>query len=356
MLFGQNNFALGVTWTTVMNTGVAAAIAAVVIWAVAVTRASERARAAWLLLPVPIAILCSIAFNTVGLDLVHFWSATQASILFGVVCNTAGALAVTYALLRRRVLDLGFFLSRTIVVATISLIVVASFVLLEWILGNVVAGVSHTTGIVANAALALALGLSLHFIHQRVDALVDTIFFRKRHEDEKSLCEYAKEVAFVTDVPVLLDQAIGKLQRHTEARGASILLDDDGTFTAARAFGDLETVPVSENDEAILSLKAWHKPVDPHHYQTALRGALAIPMLGRGRLLGVLLLDERRGGEAYAPDEVEALSTLAHGVGSSLDALSTNGSSANALATLTDAINALRGDIVRRLPPTEPAS
>ena len=44
-------------------------------------------------------------------------------------------------------------------------------------------------------------------------------------------------------------------------------------------------------------------------------------MLARGRLLGILLLGERAGGEAYAPDEVEALSQFAHGVGSALDAL-----------------------------------
>ncbi len=356
MTFGQDNFALGVTWTAVMNTATASAITAAVIWAVAVTPKPERPRAAWLLLPVPVASLSAIVFNTIGLDLVHVWSATQASILFGVVCNVAGAFAVTYALLRRRVLDLGFFLSRTIVVATISLIVVASFVLLEWVLGNVVAGVSHATGIVANATLALVLGLSLHFIHQRVDAVVDRTFFRKRHEDERSLRDYAKEAAYVTEASVLLDQTIARLRRHTDARGAAILLNGDGTFTTARSFGERAPDPVGENDEAILALKAWHKPLDPHHYQTALHGALALPMLSRGRLLGMLLLDERSGGESYAPDEIEALSALAHGVGSSLDGLSANGTPANALLGLTDAINALRDDIAHRLPATEPAS
>lgn len=44
-------------------------------------------------------------------------------------------------------------------------------------------------------------------------------------------------------------------------------------------------------------------------------------MLARGRLVAILLLGERAGGEAYAPDEVEALSQFAHGVGSALDRL-----------------------------------
>jgi signal transduction protein with GAF and PtsI domain len=68
-------------------------------------------------------------------------------------------------------------------------------------------------------------------------------------------------------------------------------------------------------------VKAWHKPLDPHHYQSSLRGALAVPMLARGRLLGVILLDERPTGEAYAPDEVDAMMHVAHGVASALDGL-----------------------------------
>lgn len=350
MVFGQNNLALGVSWTTAIDSSVAVAMVAAVIWAVAATPSSERTRASWLLLPVPIALLAFTVLNTFGLDLVHFWSATQAAILLGSVCTTAGALAVTYALLRRRVLDLGFFLSRTIVVATISLIIVAAFVLLEWMLGNVVAGVSHTTGIVANAVLALVLGLSLHFIHQRVDAAVDSIFFRKRHEDERSLRDYAKEATFITDVPVLLDQTIGRLERHTDARGAAIFVNGAGVFSAARSYGSVDCVPIDENDEAILALKAWHRPLDPHHYRSAMHGALALPMLARGRLLGLLLLDERAGGESYAPDEVDALSTLAQGVASSLDALAAKDPASNALLALADAINALREDIALRLP------
>lgn len=115
--------------------------------------------------------------------------------------------------------------------------------------------------------------------------------------------------------------------------------------------------PVDENDAAILALKTWHKPLDPHHYVTSLEGALALPMLGRGRLLGVLalLLGERVGGEAYAPDEVEALSHLAHGVGAALDVLSMkgDGSRDGSLEEIRAAIRALPdllSDATRALP------
>ena len=310
-------------------------ILAVAVSAVASTPSGERPRAGWLLLPLPItfvlATLGQIPANFDAPWIVNFGT----GIITGVV-YLLGGLAVTYALLKRRVLDFEFVLSRTLVVAIVSLIVVAAFVLLEWALGTVLAGVSHTTGFVANAALALVLGVSLNFIHKRVDALVDFMLFRKRHQDERALLDYSKEAAFVTDPNALLDQAIEKIREHTDARDAAILVGSSGDFAAARSFGDGVLPAVDGNDPAILALKAWHKPLDPHRYQTALQGDLALPMLARGRLAGVIALGQRAGGEAYAPDEVEALSQFAQGIGTALDVLSA--SEADTLTALRDGI------------------
>jgi hypothetical protein len=320
---------------------VAVILVVTVAVAISATPMAERPRAAWLLLPLPVAF--------VGRDLalmiasfVNSWFANDAVITVGLVCMLVGALTVTYALLKRRVLDLEFVLSRTVVVATVSVIVVASFALLEWILGTALAGVSHATGLIANGALALALGLSLNPIHKRVDSLVDVLLFRKRHDDERGLREFSKEAAYLTEADALLDQAIEKVQRHTDASGAALLLDGNGRYEAARAFGRGDTCIVSENDSAILALKTWRRPLDPHHYATGLQGALALPMLVRGRLLGVLVLGERTGGEAYAPDEVQALAEVAYGVGTAMDGLSADRGQARLADTQEKILDELR--------------
>ena len=70
-------------------------------------------------------------------------------------------------------------------------------------------------------------------------------------------------------------------------------------------------------------------------------------MLARGKLAGVLVLGERKGGESYAPDEIEALSQFAHGVGSALGALSVeNGAS---LVALQESLAARQEAAVARL-------
>jgi GAF domain-containing protein len=55
---------------------------------------------------------------------------------------------------------------------------------------------------------------------------------------------------------------------------------------------------------------------------TDLRGEYAFPMISRGLLIGILVCEAKRNGENYAPDESEALRTLAHSVGTALDVLS----------------------------------
>jgi hypothetical protein len=324
-------------------------VAILVAAAVASVPRAQRPRAGWLLLPIPVAFAVSAAAYALAPSAATF-AGDESLVIFANVVTLLGAVFVTYALVKRRVLDTGFILSRTIVVAIISLVVVAAFVLLEWLLESLVSGASHATGLVANAALALVLGVSLRYIHRHVDKLVDSVLFRRRYENERSLRAFSTEAAFVTERESLLDRALEMLRAHTDARAAALLTSEDGLYKAAQRFGEAPA-EVSENDPAILALKAWHKPVDPHPYASALHGDLAVPMLARGRLLGVLLCGERAGGEAYAPDEVEALLEFAHGVGSALDGLG------DPLLISRDdkivtALEELRETIERRLPPT----
>jgi GAF domain-containing protein len=181
------------------------------------------------------------------------------------------------------------------------------------------------------AALALSLGLSIRYVHARVEHLVDNVFFRKRHEDERALSDFSREAAYFTAADVLLDELMRRIELHTDARSGRLFLNHESMFVTVRALGESHgAVEIDENDSAIVALKTWHKPLDPHQYSTAMRGVLALPMLTRGTLLGVLVLGERLGGEAYAPDEVQVLTDVAQAVGSAFGALSANRNGARA--------------------------
>ncbi len=231
-------------------------------------------------------------------------------------------MALTYAALSRRLIDIGFFLNRAAVFAIISTIVIGVFVLVEVVASEWLVSTGHTTSTVIGMGVALGLGLSMRYIHRHVDRFVDHVFFRRRHEDEAALRRFAHECSFITDRSVLLERAVREVKEHTDAAEATILMQDGAAaYTSAKSEG-ARTI-ASENDPGILALRAWHKPVDLGSLKdSVLRGEFAFPMVSRGALMGVLVCGAKLNGEVYAPDESEALLALAHGVGTALDVLS----------------------------------
>ncbi len=224
------------------------------------------------------------------------------------VANFVFPLGLTYAVLNRRLLDIGYALNRATIFTIVSVIIVGAFMLAEWLMGSWLATQSHVTNIVVSALLVVTLGFSTRAIHLRVDRLVDRVFFRKRHEDELAIREFAREAAFVSDSDLLLTSASATLEKHADAEHVSFFLDDGrGRYGSA-----------GSDDPAILALQARHKPVDLHGVDSIFCGEFAYPMAIGGRLVGVLVLGPKRSGEPYAPDESDAIAGLATAFGGAL--------------------------------------
>jgi hypothetical protein len=151
------------------------------------------------------------------------------------------------------------------------------------------------------------LGVSLRFIHARVDALVDGVFFRKRHENERALRRFAREAAFVSEV--LLDRTASEILEHSEVSRTQVALQP----------------ALPENDPAVLAFLAWHEPVELALYTTALAGEYAFPMFGHGELQGAILCGPKINEVRYGPDEIETFKELASGVGIVLWSLNVTG-------------------------------
>ncbi len=305
------------------NAGLLAIAAAVLmavlcgVLAIAASRGVERQRAVWTLVPLA-AVFC---FFIIGLATASSPRATIVVELAFTLVLLITPVALTYAALSRRLIDVGFFLNRAAVFTIVSAIVIGAFVLVEWAAGAWLAGNTHVTSAFIGMVVALGLGVSLQYIHKYVERFVDGVFFRKRHEDEWALRRFAHEASYISDRSTLLDRAVQTVKEHTGADDVTILVrDGEAVYAFARNGQGAE---VGENDPGIVALRAWNKPIDLHLFPNSLlRGDFAFPMISRGDLVGALVCGPKRDGEAYAPDESEALLALAHGVGTALDTLS----------------------------------
>src|SRR5580698_5793224 len=298
---------------------------------IAQTRGTNRARLVWATSALGIQYLTAA---TVGLATsFNLPTSSNVELLFFNVTGFITPVVLTYVALIRRVLDIGFALNRALVFSAVSFVFVGTFLLVEWALGAWLSSASHTTSLLVGAAIALGLGLSVRGIHKRVDQILDTLFFRKRHEDEHAIRAFGHEAAYITDAGLLVARTKTLLEEHADATGVAVLLDD----------GNGHYGGMNENDPAIVSLKAWRKSIDLHTLNTSLEGEFAYPMVARGHLVGVIVLGLKRSGDPYAPDESDAILHLAPGVGRALDVLSANGRGSR--DALLGAIQTMSGDL-----------
>jgi hypothetical protein len=279
---------------------------------IAATRAStgvERQRILWVTLSLSV---FWIAFALFGFVAPFLSDRVDAALLYaGDVLLITLPLGLTYALLSRRLLDVGFVVSRAAVFGIVSVVVFGTFVLVEYALGAWLSHVSHATSIIVNIAVALVLGFSIRVIHGHVELSVGHLFFRKRHEDLAALGRFAREAAFMSDASALADRTAQIVTAHAGASNVKLLVPDGAGGYAFTNGG----AAVSENDPAMLALRTWHEPLDLHRCDTVLDGERAFPMSARGRLAGVLVVGPKQNGEAYAPDECDALEGVATSVG-----------------------------------------
>jgi len=235
---------------------------------------------------------------------------------------------ISYSLLNRRLFDIGFVFNRAAVFAGVSVVLLGAFVLVEWLLTDWLSTAGHATNVLVSGGVALGLGLSIRFVHGRVDRVVDRVFFRKRHEDEEAIRAFARETPYITDPDILLCRSTETLNRHTDATSVDIMLRYD------------------ENDPAIVRLRANPHALDLQGLETSLRGNVGFPMTARGQLLGVVVLGARRSGETYAPDETSAISQLAASLGAAVDVLASRNGKGAVEDHVSASIDALREELV----------
>jgi hypothetical protein len=333
------------TWPVVLICGAQVLVLVAGGCAVAASRGVERQRVSWALASIG-SLLAAYVVQVVLTTAIPTYDMTIAMQACVNVFAVLAPIGLTYSVLSRRLLDIGFALNRAAVFSAVSVILVGTFMIVEWALGNWLASAGHVTSTAVSVALAVGLGFSIRFVHERVDRTIDALFFHHRHEQEKALLRFAHEASFISDAGVLIVRTASEVAQHSDAAAVAIMTRDaDGTYRCAHDI-DLPLDDVSENDPAVLALRASMQPVDLHQRTGGLRGEYAFPMSARGLLVGILVCGAKRHGEPYAPDECDALAKVARGVGDALDALTAGRGQLEATVLgLQDDLSALRAEV-----------
>ena len=207
-------------------------------------------------------------------------------------------LTVAYALIKSRVVDVNFAISRALVYGLITGFIIAVFGILDWIFGRVLA--TTQWAVPAELLVAIGLGFWLNGLEKRVDRVVDGILFRKRYLAEVRLERVAKTLPHSPTFEVADEFLIREPVDALELTSAAVFRrDDNGAFARVASIGwaEADLRSLGAIDSLVLQLIATEAPLRmreviwPHADlpKNEARPVIALPMSVRHQLTGFAL-------------------------------------------------------------------
>ncbi len=271
----------------------------------------DRLRIRWVLWSTAL-IFCS---NALLIGAPAPWHSALTQVV--VVLQALALLGYLYAVLRTRLIDVGFVVDRALVFGLFTALVFGTFSILELALHQF--AVSDRVGWALQALAALILAIVLSPLHKRLENWIEQAFFRSQRLALLGLERLARECPFVEREARLLELVIERLEPQC-ARLA--IYERAGSGYRRRAASD-ESWPtvVDADDPVFVALRAQHQPVAlaAQTNQVGTEG-LVLPMAVAESVLGALVC-QPRDGEQFAPEIRAALANVAHHLGMALMAL-----------------------------------
>jgi signal transduction histidine kinase len=241
-------------------------------------------------------------------------------------------ICVAYALLRYHLLDVDVVISRGLVYSILTVGVTAAYFLLVGLVSQLFAIASPASNPLILALFVLMLVVFVSPLRDRVQRLVDSVFYKDRQDYRVILQDFSRALTTIWDLSYLLDMVVEHVHDvlHTE-HIAIILLDqhtDSYISHKARGISDQVTqmIRFSEENQVVRWLVErgplylhgeegkWYPDgfsVEEEARLEALGVVLCIPLRTKEQVIGWLALGPKLAGELYSQDDLAFLSALA---------------------------------------------
>lgn len=274
---------------------------------------AQRLRIRWLLLSTLLLYVSVFFSNSTLLDIAT--SNVVQSAFF--ILSMSG---FVYTVLRHRVIDVAFVISRTLVYTATTSIIIGTFAAMNSVVEH--AALGQGANLTLELLVPLLLGISFNTLRMRMDGYISRFLFRRRYRAETALNGFAQSCAFIKEQKNLLDLAIEQVFRHSGSQGVALYGSDHDGYARLRRQGSLEFPgQIAIDDMGFVRLRAGEHEVDLHELGSALGPeGYVFPLGARGTVIGALVCGPRPG-EQYTANERKVLAHVAHQVGVALHAL-----------------------------------
>lgn len=284
------------------------------------------------ILPVIASFLLVVAAETAN-QFVNQMSSSPSVYVAAAACTavalTLFAATIAYGVVKHRVIDVSFIISRTIVYTILTVFVVAIFSLIEYVFGKVLEHQGVATFL--EIAAAVGLGLSLNVLHGKLDELIDRTIFRKRHLAEKRLELASKTLPHAVSTALVEELLVAEPVDALELASAAVFRRNGTAFRRDNSAGwaAADAAELDDDDHLVARLRAELEPISIAELrwprEDLPRGLsqplYAVPIASGHNLTAIALYGGHAGGEDLDPDERRSLRGLAAGAALAYDHL-----------------------------------
>ena len=291
-------------------------------------RGTDRQRMRWVIIGFGISLSASFLVSILS----TYTSNTPTWVLNSLsLCNVFVPLTVAYAVIKHRVIDVSFVISRALVYGVLTTFLVGAFSIIDWLFIEKMR--LARLGTIMEMGVAVAGGVWFNNLHKGVDSFIDATFFRQRHQAERQLARDAAALPFSTTTKAVSHALIAEPVRTLSLASAALFRrGSNGAYLREESEGwteaDISKLD-AEDDHLITLLQAENGPVSLYDHPWRSKGVplgqahlvLALPIIVRRELTAIVFYGAHIHGEALDPDEIKAIARLAPGAAAAYDHL-----------------------------------
>ncbi len=263
------------------------------------------------------------------------------------------ALFIAYGVLKYDILDIGAVLRKGAVYFALIVVLTVFYVLVIYFLNAVFLGSGYGNSVLVPLALALLMVLLFNPVREKVQILIDRLFFRGKYDYQKLLREVSGKMTSLLKFDEIKNLLISSVSEALQANRVCLVIyggeigageaDPGGPATqegrpegwpehSYECVGGHENlvgrnlfdrshplVAALEKTQRPLTRTAVRERFQPAEDREAIIGlfddmqaSLIVPMMSRGRLAGIIALGQKKSGELYVNEDLELLVTIAN--------------------------------------------
>nr|WP_279381048.1 diguanylate cyclase [Alkaliphilus hydrothermalis] len=249
---------------------------------------------------------------------------------FDFVLNTVNALFIAYSIYRYRFLEIKLIVKKGIAYSLYTLLLSGIYILAIITVQQIISQLIGYTNMTITLGMAVILAMIFQPIKNLLQAGIDRIFYKERLTHQEVLRDFSRIINNVLDLEELSDSLLEAVNRGLNPNKSYLLIkrreeeyclynpSAEEKWSKEISYGDnhpiiewfkqnKSTLTINEIESSPYFTSLWRMEKKQLH---RLGTELIIPIRLRHTIVGLLIITEKKRGEAYSQEEMDLLITL----------------------------------------------